>query len=70
MKSKPRNDTHLKIAAALVGQVMTVRQIYNAIPYADWTGVSSAIRTMKDRGEVVKLMPVGKGHPHRWRLPG
>ena len=70
MKSKPRNDTHLKIAAALVGQVLTVGQICNAIHHENWVGVSSAIKSMHRHKEVVKLMPVGLGHPHRWRLPG
>ena len=70
MKSKPRNDTHRKIAAALVGQVLTVRQICNAIHHENWAGVSSAIKAMHRHREVVKLMPAGEGQPSRWRLPG
>ena len=70
MKSTPRNDTHLKIAAALVGQTMTAGQIIVAIGHASRSGVCSSLEAMRRHREVVKLMPVGKGHPHRWRLLG
>ncbi len=54
-KSKPRNDTHTKILAALGDRVLTTSQITNLVGHQSWVGVASALRAMHQHGEVVKL---------------
>ena len=54
-KSKPRNDTHRKIAEVLGDRVLTTNQITNLIGHESWIGVASALRAMHAHGEVIKL---------------
>ena len=67
-KSKPRNDTHRKIAAVLGDQTLTTNQITNLIRHEAWIGVASALRAMHLHGEVIKLKSREAGaRSAKWR---
>ena len=67
-KSKPRNDTHVKIDAVLGDQTLSTNQITNLIGHESWIGVASALRAMHLHGEIVKIKSSEAGAKSaKWR---
>ena len=65
--STPRTQTHRVIAEILGVEILTGPQIASR-GNLEWMGVESALKSMAQRGEVVRLKQLAPGQPFRYRL--